>query len=675
MPDSVFSNFQFIAVFALFSLLSPSSNAETADTDPYATIETIALKNGLKVFLAPSDEATLTEVRLEVDVGWDAEAKQDWGVSHLLEHVLFRDKQLKDEMSYLQLIREAGGEANGTTEARLTSYYGSIPAKKGDWLLKNFSKMIIAPSITDEYVEKEKGTVELERGKPGPITQLLGFNPRDYFYPSYLHTPDFWETEFHVRLDQPFTDSEEQLSTQRLTRSQVETHYKDFYYPANMRLFVAGKFNREKILTQIKTEWEIIPNRTGKTLPLPPTPKSNGHAYRRATITSESPYISIGSKFTDATQVSTLVAKSYVDYLAHRLMKEIRNLKGQTYTANGDFGYYKGSGFALIGFQTPKENLRENIKLVKHYFATEAHSGNITDQQIQEAKDLYLSQFHLIGREANDMMSFAERYWSILHEYGEFKSPYQVLKELPNEDYKAELQKVFNPKLSYESISEPPYFFHYDQFVFFMLTALFTFRALRGRLLKEFHNDRLRWTRKVQYPPLKFIELGLGVSAWFIYIHLIYPYNRLFQSVEWLGSTVLFSEYLNDCGNIVIAVLCAQGIISLVPRKLLVMDTNLIIKSISYYSKSIPFEQIAAIENLSFFKSVLNFSYLLRIKFRFFYFNPMFWKRGLYIQLKSGEAYFISVTSPHKACEELKRLMGAMPVEGQKANTEPSNVA
>ncbi|MGZ3809867.1 MAG: insulinase family protein, partial [Bacteriovorax sp.] len=153
----------------LFLIINSSANlAEEFAPDPYQSIEFIKLDNGMSVYFSPSEDTNLTSIRLEVDVGWEIENKTNWGVSHLLEHVLFRDKQLKEEMSYLQIIKEAGGSANGTTENRKTSFFGSIPYSKGSWLLENFSKMILEPKIINEYVQKEKSTVELEIGRPGP---------------------------------------------------------------------------------------------------------------------------------------------------------------------------------------------------------------------------------------------------------------------------------------------------------------------------------------------------------------------------------------------------------------------------------------------------------------------------------------------------------------------------
>lgn len=153
MKKQIYENLYFFSL-VLTLLIAPSLRAE--EIDPFESIEYLKLNNGLGVYFAPSEETNLTSIRVEVDVGWEAEKKGNWGVSHLLEHVLFRDKGLRDEMTYLQLIKEAGGSANGTTQRRLTAYFGTIPSAKGEWLMDNFAKMLIVEKIDAEYVRKEK---------------------------------------------------------------------------------------------------------------------------------------------------------------------------------------------------------------------------------------------------------------------------------------------------------------------------------------------------------------------------------------------------------------------------------------------------------------------------------------------------------------------------------------
>lgn len=646
-------------LFCVFLLIPFMVQADEDDIDPFTSVEVLDLKNGLKVFLAPSEQAKLTSIRLEVDVGWDAEESQNWGVSHLLEHVLFRDKQLKDGMSYLQLIREAGGEANGTTQARLTSYFGSVPAKKGEWLLQRFAKMILDPSISEDYVKKEKGTVELERGRPGPVTQLLGFNPMDILNPNYLQSPDFWESEFNVSFDEKFTLAQEQLSTQRLTLQQVETHYQDYYYPSNMRLYIAGKYNRSAILKQIEEKWATLPNRDGKKLPAELIPIPVHRPYRRIAVTAETPYIYLGTKLINIDLIGSQVAASYVDYLAHRLMKEIRNLKGQTYTASGDSYDYKGAGYAQVSFQTPKENVQDNITFAKQYLLGEAEHGTLTAEQVNEAKELYLAKYKLMGREAKDLMWLATQYQSILHEYGKFTSPYEVLQSLSVEDYNAKLREAFSAEQRYEVIWQAPLLFPYDYVILYLFVALITFGILRFYLTKDFENDQIRWIRKVKYPHLKSLELLVCFVSWFIYIHIMYPYEAIFRYFIWLQSSVILSHYLMAVGRIVLGLLLVQGIVSLIPRKLMVVGPFFIVKTLSYYSKKIPLTEISSIEVLRAMHLPFSFKRLFKVGFRYYFYNPLFWSKGLLIHLKNGKSLFFSISNAEKARVELQKILDA----------------
>lgn len=640
----------------------PPVFASEMESDPYAAVEYMKLENGLQVFLAPSAEATLTNIRLEVEVGWDAEDATNWGVSHLLEHVLFRDKELKDEMSYLQLIREAGGEANGTTLRRQTSYFGSIPAKKSKWLLDKFSKMILNPSISDEYVEKEKGTVELERGRPGPVTQILGFNPMDYLKPKYLSKPDFWESEFQISYDEPYTLSQEQLSNQKLTTQQVKDYYRDYYYPANMRLYVTGKFDRSEIIKEINKTWATLPARTGKTLGSEPLPQLREKTYKRLEITHSNPHVYIGTKISGADVRDQEVIKSYLEYLAHRLMKELRNLKGQTYTASAKSAIYRGYGYAIIQFATPKESYQSNLAKIKNHLSEEAEAGALSGEQIREAVDLYLSQYTLSGREAANMMTLATDYEQIINEFGDFTSPYATLQSISPEEYNAILKKFFVSHHRYEYIYKPAQFFAYDLQLLCGIFAIFCFMGLRHVLTKSFANDRIRWIRKIKYPPLKLLEGVTLLIAWYLYAHAQTALDHIFIKIELFQSHILLSQYAASLFSIAITLVIAQGIFSLLPRKLMVVDQDLIIKSVSYYSQKIPLSEIASVEAVR----TLTYPFPLtrwwgKVRHRYFFYNFQFWKKGLLIQKTDGKAFFFSMSTPDKACHELQRILHSRP--------------
>ncbi|QLY26582.1 pitrilysin family protein [Bdellovibrio sp. KM01] len=642
----------------VFALAQHSFAAEIGE-DPYKKIEHVTLKNGMQIFLAPSEEATTTELRLEVGVGWEVERQGEYGMSHLLEHVLFRDKQLKDEMTYLQLIKEAGGSANGTTMPRQTAYFGSIPAKKGTWLLESFGKMILEPSIIPEYVEKEKGTVELEIGRPGPISETLGFNPMDYIYPAYFKGPSFMKSEFGISEDDDkFTRTEEQLSNRRLQVDQLKTHYADWYYPANMKLFVAGKYDRAQIMAEINKRWASLPAREGKKLKAPPTPKPADRPYVRRILWEDTPYVYIGGKSWNRTFKDIVIAASYMEFLSHRLMKEIRNVKGQTYSARS-FDYYSyGYGYGALQFQTPKEHLQENIDIAKSYLQNEARDGKFTEAQMKEAITLYLSEYQLMGRDAEKMMHLAGNYENQLVEYGSFQSPFEILQNVTLEDYNKSLQATFDEKHAYDVVYTPAMFFSFDVYLMYFLVAVGSFIGLRRLFTKPFAHDRLQWIRKVKYPPVKALE-ALGVIVMYYgVIHTQLFLSSLFTSSQFVQSHLFLSQYVYGAVWMFATILVAQGVFSLMPRKLMVVDGKLMIKSLTYYSKVIPLDQIAKVESFNYFKKAFDIKlWIKQVNFRYFFVNPMFWQKGLMVELKNGKAYYFGVNDAEKSCKELVGLL------------------
>jgi predicted Zn-dependent peptidase len=653
--------------FPIFFALPILAASEQFINDPFELLEYLKFENGVEIYLAPSLDANLTAVRVEVDVGYDVETKDNYGVSHLLEHILFRDEKLKEEMSYLQLIKEKGGSANGTTQPRLTSYFASIQAKDGTWLLETITRLILKPSITQEYVENEKRTVELERGKPSPLIQTLGFDPKDYLYPKYLHVKDFWDSEFGVPIEGKFTLAEEQLSTQRLGLATVRQHYDNYYIPSNMRVYVAGKFNKTEIMAVLNSEWQSLEKKIGQKMPPIGKAVPVQHPYEVAALNPERPYISIGTKFWDISQIELLVLDVYIEYVAYRLMKELRNKKGQIYTANGLVSNYADFGFTYVQFETPKENFKDNLKLVKDYLINEAERGELSNFQIAEATELYLKNYLLAGAEADNKMALLSIMKQNFELFQSHASPVKLLKEIKPEEFRAILQKYYKPNQRYGYLYEPPLLFYYDSQLLTAFIFIMTFFFLRRLLTQEFQHDKIRWVRKLEYPPLKVLEFLTGMIALFAFMHLKYVLYVILYTFPLWRSTLFFSSYLGPVLDFIIFLIVMQAFVSFIPKKLMVVDDQLMLKSLSYFSRRISLTEIAKIECVRCVSYPFPLSrWLVSVKFRFYFFSPKIWKKGLLITLKNGDGYYFSMKNAEVAKRELDGFIAPVSVTPNK---------
>ncbi|OFZ11495.1 MAG: hypothetical protein A2Z20_12530 [Bdellovibrionales bacterium RBG_16_40_8] len=651
----------FFTALILLASLSLSAAAKQTSQDPFEKLEYFKLKNGVEVFLAPSAEANLTMIRVEVDVGYDVETRENIGVTHLLEHVLFRDEKLKDEMSYLQLIKEKGGEANGQTSARETIYYGHIPAKDGKWLLNTIGNLILKPSITDDYVTKEKRTVELERGKPSPIDLAFGFDIKNYLYPKYLRQKDFWQSEFGVTFSYKFSLTQEQLSTQRLTLAQVKQHYDDYYIPANMRVFVAGKFVKNEIMKVINSEWGSLPVKDGKKMPGPEKPNPSKTPYEVVALNPASPYIYLGTKFWDINQTEALILDVYSESVAHRLMKELRNKKGQAYTVRGVTSGEYNFGYTFVEFETPKENFSENLKLVQGYLDNEAEEGGITDEQVNEAIELYMKKYFLAGAEASDMMGLLYSIRQDLKLYNSHVSPMKILMNIKPSEVRDILKKFYKPNQRYGFFYKPPLFFYYDSIVLSIIVFLISFFTLRRVLTQNFKHDQVRWIRKVKFPPLKSLEFSVGIIALIVFLHIQFVMKESLYSISIWQASLILSAYVRPIIDIILFLVVVQGIVSFLPRKLMVINDQLMIKSLSYFSKKIPLVEIQSIESVRCIGYPLPLTrWLVSVRHRFFFFNQKFWKKGLLINLKSGKSYYFGVNDAEQSKHELDGFLSRL---------------
>lgn len=639
-------------IFAL--ILVASSVLKAHAEDPFKNITLHKFKNGLKVILAPDPKSEFVQMKLNVGVGHIHETAENAGVSHLVEHVLFRNSKLKDDMSYLQVIKEKNGTANGTTAWDQTSYFATVKKQEAAWIVNLFHEMIMTPTLDKKHVETEKKTVLLEIGEPNPFSKALGFDISSAISFDYLDAPDFWEKYFGVKKEEKVSRAVTRLTTLKLTKAQVDKHYKRYYDPSNMTIIVAGNFNQTVILNQIVDLWSKYPTTNiGDQRPKYDSidPK---HSFESDSISSP-PRIKMGYLVNKFSPREKEVMLSYTEYLSHRLMKKLRNLHGETYTVFDDSNFKQDFGYFSISMQTSKEKFHQNLKIVKEMIHSEVEEGKISDEEINEAKRLYLNNFQVWSQNASGYSKMSERMLAMNEISGLWETPHEILANVTPQQYRLMLQKFGQKKHRYEQINHPEIWFQNDFMVFSGLFAIGMFFFFRSILQKPFKNDHVRWVRKVRFPPLKFVEMGVGALIVLACLHTGWAVQK-FTDSNLFSKLGVLSFYLEVPIWIFTIIATAQAVVSYFPRKLYVMDDFIVMKSLSYFSRRFHKDEIQSIKAISIFKVLTSPRMWLPLWNSFHYYDVLFWKKGLMIELKSGKLYFFSTKDSIACVNELKAL-------------------
>ncbi len=192
-------------------------------------VDRYVLPNGLTVVMKPSKAAAVCSVQVWVKTGSIHEGKHlGAGISHFLEHMLFKGTTHRAGREISETVQSAGGYINAYTTFDRTVYYIDIPSENVDVALDVLSDAIFHSTLPEDEVEKEREVIqrEIDMGEDDPDSKL---------------TKALFETAFrshHYRY--PIIGYKEVFS--QLNRDDLFAYYKSRYVPNNMVLVISGDY-------------------------------------------------------------------------------------------------------------------------------------------------------------------------------------------------------------------------------------------------------------------------------------------------------------------------------------------------------------------------------------------------------------------------------------------------
>jgi zinc protease len=127
--------------------------------------ETFTLPNGLRVAVHEDHAVPLVAVNVWYHVGSGREVKGRSGFAHLFEHMLFQGSQNVGDDQHFKIVQEAGGSANGSTNADRTNYFELVPANYLEtalWLEADRMGFML-PALTQAKLDNQRDVVKNER--------------------------------------------------------------------------------------------------------------------------------------------------------------------------------------------------------------------------------------------------------------------------------------------------------------------------------------------------------------------------------------------------------------------------------------------------------------------------------------------------------------------------------
>ncbi|MDQ7085927.1 MAG: insulinase family protein [Sulfurovum sp.] len=462
-----------ILIQRLFSLLIlPIMLLGQGIDDPYKNIEYFKLSNGLQVYMLSDKQVSNTQIILSVKVGMDIEDKANAGISHLLEHLIFRDERIPYH-DYLDYIKEEGATyINGYTSQYETSYEATIDSNKSYWLVEIFAQMLLDKVVSDSDLEIEKKALQVEIGA-FHWYHHLGYSLKStlkYLAKIFPNKEDIYTNEFGLTQRKEYLDSYfYRKNNTDFSLEEVMHHYNTYYYPQNMLLKVVGNFEAKKMRLLIEKEFGTSQKQGTKTAKEPPYNATlNNKPHQSYKIGASKNYAYLGTKYILDDYKKYLILDAYSEYLATKMQQLLRNTLGQTYSVNDFYHSRANAVMTGVNFGSLHASLDENIQLVQKKIY--ADSLKIEDKEIAEAlkqSSVYYSALEHDSATLLELIS-AQEYLQEYHQIFD-STPFAIFSSITKEEFQESISEAFTKQNAYSYIYSDYYFFPFDILILTLL--------------------------------------------------------------------------------------------------------------------------------------------------------------------------------------------------------------
>lgn len=331
------------------------------------------LSNGLRVITEWMPSVRSATIGIWADVGSAVESPERRGISHLVEHMLFKGTQRRSARQIAETMDGVGGNLNAFTDKETTCYYAKVIDRHVPLALDVLADMFLHPAFDSQELGKEQKVI-LEEIK------MYDDSPDDLIHDVFLQT--MWRGS---NLGDPtigFADT-----VVRVTPEDLRAHMRGHYSPNCVVVAAAGNVEHDRFVELVA---EQFAGYTGHCeLPQPESPGVTPATHVRFKD-SEQAYIVLGTRGVDVRDERRYAA-SLLDTvlgggMSSRLFQEIREQRGLVYSVYSFQAAYRAAGLFGVYAGTSPQNVQACIDVIVEQFAR-IRNERIGDDELNLAKE------------------------------------------------------------------------------------------------------------------------------------------------------------------------------------------------------------------------------------------------------------------------------------------------
>ncbi len=350
-----------------------------------------AFENGAEIITCRMPGMNSVAVGIWIRAGSRYENLEKNGISHFMEHLVFKGSAKRSGREIRRQIEGTGGSLNGFTSQEATCYLARVAGSRIASCIDVLADMVFNPLLRQPDVERERGVIQEEIGR---IIDL----PMHYVH--VLFDRLIWGTHplgFNIS---GTVDSIKNIDGKALSR------YRDvFHRPGNMVLVCAGKVDHESVVRQAE---KIFPAGAGEGKTAPPV--KGWQRKKRLKIENrptEQTHLCLGVRtfpFNHPDRFALSVLNVVLGgNMSSRLFEEVREKRGLAYHISSSVHRLSDTGNLIVSAGVAPPRTGEAVKVILRELE-KLRAGSVYKRELSRAKEFLRGQVLLNMEDTSNVM-------------------------------------------------------------------------------------------------------------------------------------------------------------------------------------------------------------------------------------------------------------------------------
>ena len=365
------------------------------------------LTNGLRVVLVPC-EAESVAVGLFIASGSRHETAKTAGISHFIEHMLFKGTPTRRPVDITRAIEGRGGNFNACTGEESTCYYAHLPCEYLAEAVDILSDMYLRATIpSDEFVREKQVIIEEIRMYADEPDSVAMENLQRALFPK-------------SQLGAPVAGTPESLKPMR--PADLKRYIKSRYLPSNTVVVIVGNFDEAKAMKLVgaafgvhrRLSTAIDCDRALSGAPIPRVSASKDIAQTQLALGYRTFGIGDRRKYA-ATVVDAILGRG----MSSRLFQEVRERRGLSYDISSRMQFFQDAGMFTITAGLDPAKAKNALATIDRELER-IREKPVSAAELKRTKDFLIGNFRLSHEKVTSKLFF---YGQTMLSFGRLVSP------------------------------------------------------------------------------------------------------------------------------------------------------------------------------------------------------------------------------------------------------------